>query len=654
MMPRLRLIDKCTLKVAGIIIFSLLILALAIPATTLADSHCEQPKKQDKKETKEAGEKTDKTENDRSDEQRFPVSKFILEYDSEHDSQIPLKSLEGRKLRLGKADNGLTAPTKKEEVFTWILGNPPEGDKFFYADGLRAVCNQLVNILREEGYLGVYVTVSRDDINPNTATDKRELDKTLHLTVHTTQVEKVRTLASGDRIPEDKRINNPAHAPIRSHSPIAGGEVLKSNVLNNYIFRLNRHPGRNVDMAVSAGDEPGEAVLDYMVTENKPWTAYFQLNNTGTESTDKWRERFGFTHRQVTGRDDILRLDYVTTKFDEVNALVGSYEMPVKWLYSDLRIYGSWNEYTASEVGRAEDAFEGEGWHTGAELTYNIFQDGPLFIDLLGGARYKHTSVTNNLFGVEGKTDFLLPYLGIELERQTRLARTGASLDVEYNMANWADTEADELPPLGRLDVDKYWTAAHWNAYQSFFLEPLIFGKDFKDAETPESSTLAHEMFFEIKGQYSFGDRLVPQQQMTVGGMHTVRGYPDSAVAGDDVYIARGEYRFHLPRFFKPVSKPPQIPLLGRPFRVAPQHTFGYPDWDLQLKAFVDWGRVENSDQLNYENDETLLGAGLGIDLQILSNLNASLEWGRALKDLDSQGIDKGNDEIHFSLTLMY
>ena len=93
---------------------------------------------------------------------------------------------------------------------------------------------------------------------------------------------------------------------------------------------------------------------------------------------------------------------------------------------------------------------------------------------------------------------------------------------------------------------------------------------------------------------------------------------------------------------------------MGRPFRVAPQHTFGYPDWDLQLKAFVDWARVENSDRLSYETDDDLLGAGLGVELQILSNLNAKLEWGQALRDLDSEGVERGDDEIYFSLTLMY
>lgn len=588
------------------------------------------------------------------DGKKYTVEQFSIEYDTPDDRLPAVSQLRKIPVELGRTSQGLVAPREEISVVRGTVGTIADVPHEFYASAIRQICVDIVSELKRRGVLGVYVTVSRDDIDPSTGEDLREDETMLNLVVHTTRVEQVRTVASGDRVAEEDRIDNPVHDPIREHTPVGEGDVLRRDAVNEYIYRLNRHPGRKVDMAVSAGDEAGEAVLDYMVAENKPWIAYAQLTNTGTESTNEWRERFGFSHRQLTGHDDILSVDYVTTAFDEVNALMGSYQIPVKWLYSDFRVYGSWNEYTASEVGRADEAFEGESWQGGAELTWNIFQSGPLFVDFLGGARWEHRRVTNNLFNVEGETDFLLPYLGLELERDTRLARTGVRIDVEHNLAGWADTDAEELPRLGRLDTDKRWTVAHWNAYQSFFLEPILYGKDFKDVETPESSTLAHEMFFELKGQHSFGDRLVPQAQMTAGGMYTVRGYPESAVAGDDVYIARGEYRFHVPRFFKPNSNPPELPLLGSPFRVVPQHTFGYPDWDLQFKAFVDWGRAENVDRLTFEEDEDLLGVGLGVELQILSNLNLQVEWGRAMKELESEGVERGDDEIHFSLTLMY
>ena len=51
-------------------------------------------------------------------------------------------------------------------------------------------------------------------------------------------------------------------------------------------------------IAVSQSQVPGGVVLDYLVSEAKPWTVYAQASNTGTKETESWRERFGFIHNQ--------------------------------------------------------------------------------------------------------------------------------------------------------------------------------------------------------------------------------------------------------------------------------------------------------------------------------------------------------------------
>ena len=42
------------------------------------------------------------------------------------------------------------------------------------------------------------------------------------------------------------------------------------------------------------------------------------------------------------------------------------------------------------------------------------------------------------------------------------------------------------------------------------------------------------------------GSRLVPNEEMAVGGLYTVRGYPESITAGDTVINGTIEYRYHL------------------------------------------------------------------------------------------------------------
>src|SRR5690606_5224186 len=147
-------------------------------------------------------------------------------------------------------------------------------------------------------------------------------------------------------------------------------------------------------------------------------------------------------------------------------------------------------------------------------------------------------------------------------------------------------------------------------------LEPLLMGQAWSDPATPErKATMAHEIAFSLRGQHAFDNRLIPQHQETVGGMYSVRGYTESIVDGDDALIGSIEYRFHLPRIFAVQEDPTQTPLFGRPFRFSRDQRFGRPDWDLIFRGFFDYGRTTNSRRQTFEENETLMGVGVGAEL---------------------------------------
>src|SRR5205085_2423876 len=114
-------------------------------------------------------------------------------------------------------------------------------------------------------------------------------------------VSKVRTIGSGDRLaPGERNIDNAAHQQIRQRSPVqpatrpAGqGGLLRRDLLDEYVLRLNRYPGRRVGVALAADEQPGNVVLDYLVAEARPLSLYAGVSNTGTRDTNQWRERFG-------------------------------------------------------------------------------------------------------------------------------------------------------------------------------------------------------------------------------------------------------------------------------------------------------------------------------------------------------------------------
>lgn len=488
--------------------------------------------------------------------------------------------------------------------------------------------------------------------------DRRPADLTsMTVEVTTGIITDVRTIGMGERLKEGESVNHPVHQRIRDRSPVRPDDgttdyaidVPRGDLIDDYIYRLSRHPGRRVDVAVGAsGDQPGSVNLDYIVTENKPWFLYFQLANNGTDSTNNWRERFGFVHNQLTNADDILTLEYMTAGFEDIHAFSGSYSRPffgsdrLRW-----RVYGSWYTYDASEVGLPNANFEGEGSSVGGEFIWNFFQRRDLFIDAIGGIRAESVEVDNNFANIHGDEEFLIGYTGLSLEQQRESSSTVATAMVEFSLEGGEEPEIDKL---GRFDADGDWTVARLGAQHSFYLEPLL------NPSLDESPGLAHEIALTAQAQIAFGNRLVPNFQQTAGGLYTVRGYPEAVVAGDNAFIASAEYRYHLPRGLSSSVQPSEF--FGTPFRFRPQYPYGPVDWDLIFKGFVDFGRVTHEDRQSFEEDATLVSVGIGAELALSRTLNVRVDWGVALYEIeDALGrteVDEGDSEVHFVLTVIF
>jgi hemolysin activation/secretion protein len=312
-------------------------------------------------------------------------------------------------------------------------------------------------------------------------------------------------------------------------------------------------------------------------------------------------------------------------------------------------VYGSYYRYVASEVGQGGADFKGEGYSAGGEGVWNFFQRRQLFLDLAGGVRWENIRVKNNLAGTTGREDFILPYIQLRLDRETESARTHGQIGLDFNVSS---PETAQLVNLGRVDPDDSFGMLRGELTHSFYLDPMFN----RDVQSSKPGGLVHEIQLAVKGQSSLGNRLIPNYQDTAGGLYTVRGYPESIVAGDDSFVATAEYRFHLPQALGPRPAPGE--LYGRPFRFRPQYDFGPTDWDLVFKGFFDAGIVRNTDPASFEFDSDLVGAGIGAELSITRRFNIRLDWGFALKDLtDSTGqtfVDAGHNELQFVLTLIY
>jgi len=335
----------------------------------------------------------------------YPVGTIVLNYVTQNPQHPSLDAVMDIKIKLGQTDAGYVAPREGVPSVTVRLEDlSQQAASRYYASALQTVLETIRDYFLQQEIMGVYVAPDPFEIDES-GRDLRAAGQTsLRVLITTGIVTELRTLASGRRIEAQDRINNPLHARIHERSPIKPAaeddenaqNLLRKDKLDRYLFHLSRHPGRRVDASIAAAQEPGGVALDYLITENNPLLVYAQVSNTGTRSTNRWREQFGFVHSQLTNNDDVLEFSYTTAGFNDTHSFVAAYEAPfpnndrLRW-----RVYGLWSEFTATDVGFFDDDFTGETWELGGELIANIYQDRELFIDLFGGVRYLDAEVSN-------------------------------------------------------------------------------------------------------------------------------------------------------------------------------------------------------------------------------------------------------------------
>ena len=576
--------------------------------------------------------------------------------------------------RLSKNEGGIfmSAGEADGEGLEFTMAEAPDGDYSFAA--LRDLQNQIVAAMSDAGYFGVVVSPDPKQFNLRDGTDLRKGSHSLTFNVWLNQVVEVRTVGKGARVAGDDAVNHRMHSRILKNSPVqpeaGSGVLVDKHELDNYMERVNRHPARRVDASLASAGAPGAVVLDYVVNEPKPWMLYAQLSNTGTESTGEWRQRIGGSHHQLTGNDDTLTLDYLTSEFDQANAFFGSYEIPLIFPdYLTARVYGSYSDFDAENlVIPAAANFEGETVTYGGELRYTPVYAFGHAVTAYAGLEYQDIEVDNILALTKGEATLLKPYVGLEATKNKQTHRSRLSLGFEFN-SDTSNSVAD-LTSLGRIGTTDDYELVTFDFFQSFYLEPLFSGYHQPDPDNWKANALVHELAFSVRGQYALGDaRLIPQEQIAGGGLFSVRGYDESIARGDSGVIASAEYRLHIARLLTPSALLPNENVPGEAAETSPQarrfnyrapNLYGLPDWDLMLRGFVDYADFTINDRQINETEDELLSAGVGIEFQYRSNFNIRLDYGFVLKDLEDfagnpiNGAESGDSRLHVIATFSY
>jgi hypothetical protein len=618
-------------------------------------------------------------EHTQTDGPRYWIGRVHLSYANEHPLQPPIELLVKANYALGKASDGYVGARRGgNNVWFHLSELGTTGPVPMYATGLQDLCEQIVSQLGDRGMIGVYVAPSPADIDADTGGDVRAEGSTdLHLVVHTGRVQAVRTFLApvvastapaATAQPSDDQVIA-ANSPLQ---PVGAGDPLDKNKLDSYLAELNRLPGRMVDAVVTPTLTPGAVNLDYLVAEARPWTVSSDFSNTGTKDTGEDRQHFAFADYQLTGRDDVLLVDYLTSGFSNTNAASGSYEGRMPFLeQTRWRIGGNWSTYKADQFGfttvvdpndptNAKTVtdklqFSGTQWEVNGALLQHLIGEPGFFLDGYLGARWMQIDVVNIGPEFGANMPFFVPSLGVTLDRAWSTLHLQGRLGFEQSVPAIAGTNSSdirEFSDASRANLDNDWRILSLDLGGSLYLQPWFHGTPFFYPRPLRPREMTQELAWRFAGQTSLGTRVIPQVEGVLGGASTVRGYPQSIVSGDSFVNASLEYRYHIPLGFHSVV-PWQIPWFGV-FRPGPDASLRMPDWDLVLSTFSDWGKVYNASKVVGEYNDSLASLGLGIEVIVRRNFSVRLDYGFALIAVPTSNVSVGDGEAHFAALLRY
>ena len=244
-------------------------------------------------------------------EKVYPLDLVIVRYQSFEPHLPSIYDITNLDVTFGVTHQGLSAPkrgmaTKIEKLYRLGVDDEVMIDR----SGLVAISQKIIAYFHSLGIQGVRVMVDPKEINAQGEDIRGQGNASVTFLIYVGTVGQVRTLSKD-------QVNHKKHAHIKRDAPTNQGKLLKTNELENYVYYLNRHPNRRVDMEVGAFGEPGLASIDFLIQEDKPWRLYGNVSNTGPSTVEQWQQIIGYVNTQLTNFDDILVADFATDSFNQ-------------------------------------------------------------------------------------------------------------------------------------------------------------------------------------------------------------------------------------------------------------------------------------------------------------------------------------------------
>jgi hemolysin activation/secretion protein len=354
------------------------------------------------------------------------------------------------------------------------------------------------------------------------------------------------------------------------------------------IVVLNSAPERKVTPDVKAGVAPGTVDVTLKVDQSSPLHGSLELNNDSSPETTPLRILGTLRDDDLWGRGDSLSVSAQTApqRTSDATVFSGNYLTHIGKLQA-LAYYVHSNSDVAVVGGTT---VLGKGDMVGARLILPISQSPGFYQSLTAGFDYKHFG-ENVRLGADTSTSpvtYVPLTVGWRGDWTGKTVKSDVSVSGVFGLRGLGDGQ-------GAFDNKRY------DATADFFVLKL-------DASSTADIPLGLQLYAHLTGQWS-PNPLISNEEFSVGGLTTVRGYYESELLGDFGGAVQTEVR--SPNFAS---------WAGR-------------DWnELRLHLFADGGYAGIHDPLADQTQHAVLGAaGGGLSFKLLNHANGALDVGTPL-----------------------
>ncbi|WP_262963881.1 ShlB/FhaC/HecB family hemolysin secretion/activation protein [Methylobacter psychrophilus] len=392
---------------------------------------------------------------------------------------------------------------------------------------------------------------------------------------------------------------------------LAEGKVPNFPVMQKQLTELGGESAdRKVQPILRAGETPGTLEVDLKVKDELPLHGRVELNGRNTYGTSRLRLVSSLHYDNLWQKMHSASLMYQVSPeiSQEVSVWAGTYAMPVFNTDMRLALYGVNSSSTSNVASVGGTTIIGTGSIYGARLVKPLPALDNYFHSATLGADYKDFKENLTLNSPGGyKTPisylpFLAQYSG---SFRSKESLTSFDLGMHFSVRGLGNDQAE-------FENKRYLAKANYMYATG-------------DVKFLYNLPLGMEVSSHVSGQVA-DSPLISNEQFSLGGATSVRGYYETMALADDGVF--GSLELHSPHL-------------------------GLESWDylnkLKLLAFVDVGQgwIQNPLPGNLSGN-TLAGAGFGMHFQMWKYLNGMLDVGFPFISLGP--VSKGDPRLDFNI----